>query len=220
MTLLALFLHECGHGLGSRLQGIRVSTGFNRVGAPGKRPSDADFREGHMLTGKVTLSDVAGPVVNWVLALACAAWLWHRTVPDRLTLGIAAFGLGNAFVRLVPMAFFFLRAAFGNIALEDEVGWGLGAVKGIEWPVTLEELRAVLGESPGLFFRTPAVFVWPALSLSISLVAVVVMYRGLFRILAPITVAGWRWFAAMPALVFPVVITLAEWLDERVRITW
>jgi len=38
--LLFIFLHECAHGLGSKLEGISVSTGFNRVGDVGKRASD------------------------------------------------------------------------------------------------------------------------------------------------------------------------------------
>ncbi len=221
LTLFAMFLHESAHGVGARIDGTSVSTGFNRVGAPGKRPSDPDFREGYIVTGKASVSDVAGPLVNWLLALACALWLYKRAEPNLLTMGIAAFGLANAFLRLVPMANFFFQSVLGNIALEDEVGWGLGAIRTIQWPVSLDVLRTTLHENPGLFLGQPAVFLWPAFSLGISILASAAIYRRLrFLLLDHIDVSEWRWFALMPLLVFPIVFGVAQWLDERVRITW
>jgi len=48
-VLIFEFIHECGHGVGSRLEGYHVSTGFNRVGDVSKRPSDPDFRLNKMI---------------------------------------------------------------------------------------------------------------------------------------------------------------------------
>ena len=44
--VFSTFLHECGHGLSSKMNGVPVSTGFNRVGNVYSFPGDANFRTG------------------------------------------------------------------------------------------------------------------------------------------------------------------------------
>lgn len=44
VVIASAFLHEDGHGIGARIDGIHVSTGFNKVGDYGKSPEDPDFR--------------------------------------------------------------------------------------------------------------------------------------------------------------------------------
>jgi hypothetical protein len=67
--LLFQFLHECGHGCGSKLEGYHVSTGFNRVGDIGKRPSDPEFRSNTIIQGRWNTADFLGPLINWIFAI-------------------------------------------------------------------------------------------------------------------------------------------------------
>ena len=116
------FLHECGHGFGSQLDGVHVSTGFNRVGDPGKRPSDPDFRSEKMVTGILGSGGLLGPFTNWMFAIFFTAWLLHRTTADRTTFLIGVGAVANALMRLLAMSLFILGALVGRVHLEDEVG--------------------------------------------------------------------------------------------------
>jgi len=80
-TLIFQFLHECGHGFASSLEGYHVSTGFDKVGDVGKRPSDHDFRLNKTIQGGWNLSDFLGPMINWIFAIFFTAiFLRQRTV--------------------------------------------------------------------------------------------------------------------------------------------
>jgi len=58
------FIHECGHGFGSQLDGLHVSTGFSRVGDLNKYPGDSDFRSEKMVTGTPGSGGFLGPLTN------------------------------------------------------------------------------------------------------------------------------------------------------------
>lgn len=216
------FLHEVGHGFGSQLDGVRVSTGFNRVGNVGKRPGDPDFRAGRVVTGIAGSGGFLGPLVNWSLAALFTVLLLGRKVPDARTLLVGAGALSNALLRLVPMAFFFGSAALGRVHLEDEVGWALRSVPGLILPMASPDFRELMASRPGLLLSQARVYFWPALSLAISLLCFALSHRRLRDLFDPrLTSRPARGlFAWMPVLVWPLAVALISLLDEVVRINW
>jgi len=124
-TLIFQFLHECGHGFDSSLEGYHVSTGFDKVGDVGKRPSDHDFRLNKTIQGGWNLSDFLGPLVNWIFALAFTAIYLKQRSFNSVTVLLGSGATINALIRLVPMLMFFGSAFLGRFVLEDEVALGL-----------------------------------------------------------------------------------------------
>lgn len=59
--IFSTFLHECGHGLANQINGVSVSTGFNRVGNAFRYPFDSDFRTGYDAT-QTFLMDFGIPI--------------------------------------------------------------------------------------------------------------------------------------------------------------
>lgn len=221
LMLISIFLHECAHGFGAWLVGERVSTGFNRVGAYGKRPSDPDFRQNAMIPGRPTISSVVGPAVNWLLAVSFTAILHRVDVPGLPALWVAGAGLSNAWLRLFPMAFFFARALAGNLVLEDEASWGLHTIDSLSWPASYSEFKSLAREDARRILREPGVLIWPALSLMLSLTCVILIHRRLDLLFAPmLSKSARRLMMLMPLLVWPLLFFVSEWLDERVRLNW
>jgi hypothetical protein len=221
-TLLFIFLHECGHGFGARLDGANVSTGFNRVGDAGKRPSDPDFRSATMVHSRIGSSGLLGPFSNWFFAVLFTGLLLSRTrlTGGGLLLGGAA--VANAWLRAAPMLMVFGNAMSGRLHLEDEVAWGLGAVKGLELPMPLSDFREPLTSQPELFLSEPLFYFWPGVSLVISGACLFLATRHLLLLSRPALQTRTRrtLFVLMPVLVFPPIVLVANLLDEVVRINW
>jgi len=220
--LIFLFLHECGHGFGSQLDGVHVSTGFNRVGDVGKKPSDPDFRSNSVIQFPFGSGDLLGPFTNWMFAILLTIWLLNRKTPDQITLVIGAGAVSNALIRFIPMLGFFVFALMGNIQLEDEVGWGLGAVQGINFPISYAELQSLITTKPALFLSEPRIYFWPLLSLTISFIGGVFSYRQLYRLFAkqmPKRMERWI-FGLMPIIIWPIILIIINKLDNLIRINW
>src|SRR5690242_9520256 len=108
----SIFLHECGHGLGARLEGVHVSTGFNQVGNAHRAPGDPDFRltaPGGPWTG------LMGPVTSWVLAVGFTIALLRARQASAGALMLAALAIVGGFVRALPVAGFLIPSAFGPL---------------------------------------------------------------------------------------------------------
>ncbi len=220
--LLFLFIHECGHGFGSQLDGIHVSTGFNRVGDVGKKPSDPDFRSESMIQFPFGSGDLLGPFTNWLFAILFTIWLVHRKTSDLMTLIIGAGAVANALIRLVPMLGFITFAFMGHVSLEDEVGWGMGAVQGIKFPISYTDLKSLLASNPAMFLSEPRIYFWPLLSLTISFICMVFSYRQLYSVFAkPMSKRFERWtFGLMPLMIWPLILIVVNRLDNLIRINW
>jgi len=201
------FLHECGHGFGSQLDGEHVSTGFSRVGDPGKRPVDLDFRSEKKVTGILSSAGLLGPFTNWILAIFFTAWLLHRT---------------NALMRLLAMLLFIIGTLVGRVHLEDEVGWGLRAVQGLNLPMPFTDFKMLVKTQPELFLSEPRFYFWPLLSFGIVLLCFVLSYRRLYTVFGKRLPSRFvRWvFGLMPIMIIPPMFLLCSWLDNLVRINW
>lgn len=216
------FLHEVGHGFGSQLDGVHVSTGFNRVGDSGKRPSDPDFRSEKMVTGNFGSGGLLGPFTNWMLAIFFTAWLLHRTASDYTTLFIGVGAITNALMRLLAMSLFILGALMGRVHLEDEVFWGIRAIHGLDLPMPYTDFRLLVKTQPAPFLSEPRFYFWPLLSLGIVLLCFVLAYHRLYT-LFNVHLSGRlaRWiFGLIPILVIPPMFLLSSWLDNLIRINW
>lgn len=208
--LLFNFLHETGHGVGAYLSGIHVSTGFNRVGNAGMRPSYPQFRVG---MPNSILAGVSGPLVNLVLALLFT-WLIYRQRRPSLLLGSLA--VANAFNRLFALSVVAMAMAVGRFeyANADEVGLGRSLHR------TLVGSSYIVGvlEAPAL------IEVWwvAGVSFGISLVCYWLANRRLLQTdaVANLTPVQRIVFVAMPFLLAPFWIAALGLLDELVRINW
>lgn len=220
--LIFLFLHECGHGFGARLDGKRVSTGFNKVGDLGKKPNDPDFRKNLVIEGSLDSGSLLGPFTNWLFAVVFTALLFTRKSPGTLTFFLGAGAVANAAMRIVPMSGFFISALAGQLTLEDEVCWGLQAARSVEFPMPFFEFRLLARSQPHIFLSEPALYFWPAVSLSISLFCLVVAYRRIFFVYHPqLSPHFLRWiFIFMPFGVWPFLFMLTNHLDNLIRINW
>ncbi len=146
------FLHEVAHGFGYQLDGTHVSTGFNLVGASGKKPSDSDFDVNLPVEGMST-GVLLGPFTTWMLAILFTGILLHRPHPNQMTLVIGAAAVSNAFMRLMPLTIFFIAAIFGNTSgvWQDEQEMSLGAIESIDLPISESELRDLRTSEPSMF---------------------------------------------------------------------
>jgi hypothetical protein len=216
------FLHECGHGFGSQLDGVHVSTGFSRVGDAGKRPSDPDFRSDEIEKGIISSGGLLGPFINWMLAIFFTAWLLHRKRANLITLLIGVGAVANALMRLLAMLLFIVGAFLGRVHLEDEVCWGIQGVHGIKMPMAFSEFRMLVKTQPGLFLSEPRFYFWPLLSFSIVVFCFIIAYRRLYTIFdIQLSTKLNRWvFGLMPIVVIPPMFLLCSWLDNLLRINW
>lgn len=220
--LLFIFLHECAHGLGSKLEGIRVSTGFNRVGDAGKRPSDPDFRLNHIVSGRMTPASLAGPLLNWFFALAFTVLLFIKNISKKTAAIFGAGAISNSLLRFVPMTGFLVNALLGQLTIEDEASWGLSEVFPDSFPMPLSEFKTFLPERISKYLANPGIYFWPTISFFITLSCLFIAYRILFRIYESEvnTSAKKALFILMPLLVWPPMSFLVNALDNLVRINW
>lgn len=206
-TVVATFAHECAHGLGARLDGVHVSTGFNRVGMPGRSPADPDFRRGlaFSLTGAV-----AGPLASLLFAGGSLALM--PRYPSTTAAWFGGLAVANAGLRFFPMAAFSVSAVMGKPHLEDEVGVGM----------YLAGLPPDSGRIPAPdVLRAPVFWLVPSLSLLVSLF---LLARSLRRLAAtcvrPVESLPLWGFYLCPVLAFLLMAPLLNLLDRHIRINW
>ncbi len=216
----SIFLHECGHGLGARLEGVHVSTGFNQVGNAHRVPGDPDFRitrPGGPWTG------LMGPVTTWVLAIGFTIALLRMREGTSSALMVAALAIGGGLVRGIPMTEFLLSAPFGPIHVEDEVGTGSWCFTRLARPDLAGEGIRALVQSHGAALRGSVWFWLPALaSLGISLACLIAAYRKANALFAPRLSGGaMRWaFRLMPVAAYALALPVLNALDRVIRINW
>jgi hypothetical protein len=216
----SIFLHECGHGLGARLQGAHVSTGFNQVGNAHRVPGDPGFRitaPGGPWTG------LMGPVTSWVLALGFTFWLLRAREASSGALMLAALAIGGGLVRGLPVTQFLIPAAFGPLHVEDEVGTGIWCFSRFAHPELAGESIRALAQTHGAALRGSFWFWLPALvSLGISLTCLIAGYRKANALFGPRLSGGAaRWaFRLMPLAAYAAARPVLDALDRAVRINW
>ncbi len=216
------FLHESGHGFGARLDGRHISTGFNRVGTVGKRPSDSDFREKFLIEGKLQYSSLLGPFTNWIFAILFTSILFHLKRINFFFFLTSAGALSNSLIRLVPMSNFFINAALGKFVIEDEVSWGLHSIKGLKFPMYFTDFKLLVASKPSLFLSEPEIYFWPLLSLIICSFCCVFTYYQMYKLLKDylLSVSSKLIFGFMPLFIWPFVLILTNELDNLIRINW
>jgi hypothetical protein len=169
--IFSIFLHEDGHGIGAKLDGIHVSTGFNKVGDYGKSPDDPDFRTGE--TENSVWGGLLGPISSWLLAIIFTVWLYCFKGSSWGALIVGALAVGNSLIRTVPMALALISALMGRPYMEDEIGWGIWYVLKFYHPElagsalgfhALLKSYACLPGSPFLILAACWLFLWRALS--------------------------------------------------------
>ncbi len=192
-TLASIWLHELAHGLSAYLAGFAVSTGFNRVGDAGKKPSQPDFRRRHSTYRNPW--DL-GPAVTLTAAVIFTALLFANQHLAATSL-LGALALANSSLRLLPMLMAFGGLLFGgNLGREDET----------EQAHLLQQITGVRGLH----------LVLPAISLLISGLCTFINIRLLAQTAAP-EIGG---FWAATAMGLAAAIAASFWLDEHFRIDW
>lgn len=139
-----------------------------------------------------------------------------------MTLFFGAGAVSNALMRFIPLTGFFVSAAMGKLVIEDEVSVGILAVKGLKLPMPFNEFRALTKTQPALFLSQPKIYIWPILSLTITTVCLVLACRRLYRLYwrqMPSQFSRWL-FALMPILLWPLIFTGTNVLDNLIRINW
>ncbi len=120
--VLSTFIHEVAHGVSAYLSGHPVSTGFNRVGDAGKRPSDPGFRD--EMAGYANPWDM-GPAVTLTAAVLFTV-LFVRVQSEVALWIFGSLALSNALLRFIPMSMSYLSWLFrGSFVMEDEIGHGI-----------------------------------------------------------------------------------------------
>jgi hypothetical protein len=217
------FLHEAAHGFGYWLEGTHVSTGFNLVGASGKIPTDPDFRVELPIEG-LTIGLLLGPLSSWASAMVFTAILLRREVVKQSSLAFGAVAVAGAMMRLIPLAIFFVAAVLGstNGAWQDEHLMSLSAIESLKLPVSESKLTELIDSEPATFLEDVNFYVWPLVSLAISLVCFVLAYRNLFWHFGPQLQSRWRKiaFGVLPLLLYFPVFGVVSILDNIVRIDW
>jgi hypothetical protein len=211
------FAHECAYGLGYRLDGIHVSTGLNRVGGVGKRPGDPGFRDDIPVTGTANKGTFFGPLTTWVIASAATA-AFVRSSKGKKGEVFAAAAITAALQRLLPLLPFFASAPFGKVVYQDEVEWAGRHVPEFDFPMSLDAFVAELRERPGEFLRTPMVYAWPVVSVTLCGSCLVITGRHMRR-----TNHVWgraRHSIAIPVAAWIVAAAAVEPFDRVFRINW
>jgi hypothetical protein len=219
-VILAVFLHEDGHGIGARLDGIHISTGFNKVGMPNRTPDDPDFRTG-MADG--LWSGLLGPLTTWALAIVFTVWLYRFKKPGWAAFGVGALAVANGIARAFPMLMFLLPALRGRIVTVDEAYWGMWAVTHFCRPeLATSNLLALAQTQPGLFLAEPIVWVPPLLSLAITSACLIPAYRRILKLWSDV-LSRWRLCLLLVLLSLPVWLAsmpVLNALDRLIRINW
>lgn len=220
--LIFQFLHECGHGFGAKLEGYHISTGFDRVGDPGKRPRDADFRSDKIIPKRWNLSDFFGPLINWIFALFFTAIFLQQRSTNGITLLFGSGAIINALMRLLPMLMFFVSAFLGRFVLEDETALGLSAIKGLKFPMSYFNFKTLISTQSSVFLSEPTIYFWPVISLIVSTACFILTYRQLNQFVRQTMIfrfAQWI-FLFMPFLVWPLAFIAIKKLDNLIRLNW
>jgi hypothetical protein len=227
VTLGSAFLHQCGHGVGARIDGIHLSTGFASAGDVGKRPSDPDYRATLPVPGRISSTGLLGPFVNWALALLAALWLAarerRRATPGTCELVLGAAALSNAGIRVWPITKFLVTALAGaKLFLDDETTWGLAANTNLHFPMSYADLDALVRSNAQAITHNAAAYFWPAVSLAISIGVLATSYPRAVRLFRPRLGSSREvaTFIALPFLLTPLIIATALWLDGHARIDW
>ncbi len=218
--LFSVFLHEDGHGIGAKFDGIAVSTGFNKVGNPGRTPDDPDFRTG-MKDGIWT--GLLGPVTTWLLAIVFTLWLYRFKQPGWGALAVGAMAVANGLGRGVPMLMFVGNALLGHLYTVDEAYWGMWFVTHICRPELAAFDPAVLAQTqPAIFLSEPGVWAAPLLSLAISLVCLSLAYRRILKLWRePLgRCSAYGLMILLPVAAWFVATPLLDVLDRMIRINW
>ena len=218
-TAAVWFVHECAHGVGYTIDGAAVSTGFNMVGGHGKAPGDLGFRAGVPVTGTPNLGTFFGPLTNWLVSAAATVAFWRRPRGKR-GLVLAAAAVGAALQRVLSLASFFVAAAFGRVIYQDELEWGARHVRVLSFPTNLQAFEIELRDHRHQVLATPAVYVWPTISLAICVATLVVVYRLMRKHQAASLGRRWRLAVAAPFVAWAVVGIVFVGLDQVIRINW
>lgn len=221
--IFSVFLHEDGHGLGAKIDGVRVSTGFNKVGDYGKSPDDPDFRsagnEGKFWAG------VLGPATSWVLAIVFTVWLYRFKEPTWGALSIGALALANGLIRALPMLYFLIFALQGKPSMEDEVSWGIWYVLKFIRPdlaSATADYHAVLETSPAAFLAQYSFWIPPLFSLAVSLACLIPAYRRVYKLWGD-RLSRWvvrLMLGLIPFVAYVASLPVLNWLDRLIRINW
>lgn len=222
-VIFSTFLHEDGHGFGAKLDGVRISTGFMKVGNYGKSPDDPDFRTGG--TENAIWSGLLGPITSWLLAITLTVWLHRFKKPSWSALTVGALAVSNALIRLVPMLLFLIAALLGRPYLEDEVAWGVWYILKFSRP-ELADLtlgyHAIVKTYASTLLSEPAFWIPPLLSLAISLACLILALRRIYKL--------WReglyirinplLFGLLPLVPYFATLPVLNLLDRLIRINW
>ena len=217
VIVASTFVHEIGHGIGAMVDGVHVSTGFNKIGMPGKTPADQDFRTG--MPDGIWLG-LLGPLMTWALAIGATIVLYRLSRPTRLSFVMAALAVANGLVRAAPMAIFLITALAGSLHMEDEVAWGIWIVTNILSPGLKGVARSEI--PAGLLLSYPAVWIPPLLSLAISLCCLIFAFRRIFRLeVGRLAHWGGRALVIVLALIAEFAkLPVINALDRVIRINW
>lgn len=220
VIIVSVFLHEMGHGIGATMDGFHVSTGFNKVGMPGKTPDDPDFRTG-MPQG--VWSGLLGLVTTWVLAILFTIMLYRQQKPTQTSLIVGATAVANGLLRAVPMSWFLVSAMAGQLHMEDEVGWGIWyTVKTFLPDFAMYDFTTLASTQAPALLAYPAAWIPPLFSLTLSLVCLIFAYRQIFK-------PEGAWLSHWGARLLLVALSLVVWfthipvvnaLDRVIRINW
>jgi hypothetical protein len=211
------------HGIGARMDGIHVSTGFNKVGDYGKSPDDPDFRTGG--TENSVWSGLLGPVSSWLLAIIFTVWLYRFKGPSLGALIVGALAVCNSLIRSLPMALALLSALIGSPYMEDEIGWGIWYVLKFYHPELASSalgFHALLKTYAFVFLASPSFWIPPLLSLVISLACLILAYRHNYKLWGDelISRVNRFLFGLLPFIVYFAAMPVLNWLDRLIRINW
>ncbi len=217
--LVSAFLHEDGHGIGARIDGIHVSTGFNKVGAAGKSPQDPDFRTA-MPEG--FWAGLLGPIATWLLAIAFTIWLLRRRDLSTGTMVVGAMAVVNGLIRAIPMILFVTAALAGKLHLEDEVGWSLWySLKFCHPELAALDPAVLLKSYPAVFLSEPLFWAAPVISLGISLACLIPAHRKLYGLWKEKLSLAWILvFGITPLAAYFAALPILNALDRVIRINW
>ena len=144
--VISTFLHECGHGFASKLNGVSVSTGFNRVGNAYKYPSDDDFRAGYDST-QSSLLDFGVPITLMLAICFTLLFYLKEFKNEYVTEIVLSVALCNSMIRLIPSTLCGIIPIFtGNLHIEDEIDTGKVLVEqfGIGWLIAVPAIISFL----------------------------------------------------------------------------
>lgn len=225
VVIASVFLHEDGHGIGARIDGIHVSTGFNKVGNYGRSPDDPDFRTTGSGSDQALWSGLLGPITTWLLAIIFTIWLYRFKGPSWGALVVGAIAIVNGLIRAVPMTLFLVSALGGHPYMEDEVGWGIWYVIRFCRPDLANstlDYHALVRTYADVFLADPTFWIPPLFSLLVSLACLIFAYRRMYSLYRD-RLPHWTsrlLFGLLPLGMDAAAYPVLNWLDRLIRINW